>query len=193
VQAAPARSEVLVHPDLGFSMQIKRESGQDVNQCYQCKKCSAGCPVSEIVDIKPAEVIHAVRLGLKDLVLKSEMIWYCASCVTCTTRCPQDVDIARVMEDARVIARREGVAAAIPDVKTFFGTSLLTLKLFGRLYELGLIMMLKVLTKKFTKDMDLGIKMLKKGKLKIFPSFTGARRANKIISSAQKLERRAGR
>ena len=192
MQATAARLEVPVRPDLGFSDHIKRVSGQDVNKCYQCKKCSAGCPVSEIVDIKPAQVIHAVRLGLKDLVLNSDMIWYCASCVTCTTRCPQDVDIARVMEEARVIARREGVPAALPDVKTFYGTSLFTMKWFGRLYEPGLIMMLKMLTRKFMKDMELGMRMLRKRKLKLIPSFAGARRARRVISSAQKLERRAG-
>ena len=192
MQAFAARVEIPVRPSSSFRQQIMRESGQDVNRCYQCKKCSAGCPVSEIVGITPAQIIHAVRLGLKDLVLNSDMIWYCASCVTCTTRCPQDVDIARVMEESRVLARREGVAAALPDVKTFYGTSLTTLKWFGRLYELGLIMMLKLLTRKFTKDMALGIEMLKKGKLKLIPSFSGARRARRVIKAAQRLERRAG-
>lgn len=192
MQAFTASVEIPVRPSSRFRQQIMEESGQDVNACYQCKKCSAGCPVAEIVGITPAQIIHAVRLGLKDLVLNSDMIWYCASCVTCTTRCPQDVDIARVMEESRVIARREGVPAALPDVKTFYGTSLFTLKVFGRLYELGLIMMLKLLTRKFTKDMELGIEMLKKGKLKLIPSFSGARRARRVINAAQKLERRAG-
>jgi heterodisulfide reductase subunit C len=120
------------------------------------------------------------------------MIWYCASCVTCTTRCPHEVDIARVMEAARAIARRERVPAALPRVGIFYGAALVTLGFFGRLYELGLIMLLKLFTRDLTKDMKLGMRMLAKGKLKIVPPLSGMGRAWSILRAARMRERRAG-
>ncbi|MBU2572747.1 MAG: 4Fe-4S dicluster domain-containing protein, partial [Elusimicrobia bacterium] len=85
-----------------FLDDIAKESGQNVNLCFQCKKCTAGCPVADEMDITPTQVIHAIRLGQNDLVLNSKTIWLCASCETCTTRCPQEVDIARVMDACRI-------------------------------------------------------------------------------------------
>jgi len=92
-----------------FMKAVQLDIGENVNLCYQCKKCTAGCPVVHDMDYTPTQIIHAVRLGMKDLVLKSKTIWLCASCETCTTRCPQDIDIAGIMDAARIIAKREKV------------------------------------------------------------------------------------
>ena len=60
-----------------FRELIEKISGQNVNTCYQCLKCSAGCPMADEMDYMPAQIIHAIRLGLEDYVMKSGTIWVC--------------------------------------------------------------------------------------------------------------------
>ena len=173
-----------------FADIIKSLSGLDVNLCFQCAKCASGCPVSYTMDYTPTQLVHAIQLGLTDLVLNSKTIWLCASCQTCTTRCPQDVDLAGVMDAVRSIAQRKKVKAKIPEVPAFYRSSLINISLFGRMYELGLIVMLKLLTRSFTKDIGLGLRMLRKGKLNIFPSFRGALATRRIFSQVKAAEKK---
>ncbi|NNG17314.1 MAG: heterodisulfide reductase subunit C [Gemmatimonadales bacterium] len=182
---------VPTHADLAEA--VLRESGQDVNLCYQCGKCAAGCPVSYAMDYSPFQLIHATRLGLDDLVLNSKTIWLCASCETCTTRCPQDVDIAGVMDTVKTIVLRRRVKPTVPRVAAFYQAALGSIRLHGRLFELGMIVGLKRRTRELFKDTGLGMRMLRKGKLKLFPSFSGARTARKIFDRVRKLENQRAR
>ena len=167
---------------------VLSESGQDVNLCYQCMKCAAGCPISYEMDYKPAELIHAIRLGMDDLVLNSKTMWLCSACETCTTRCPQDVDVAKVMDAVKITARRKGIKPAIPQVASFNKAALSNIKMCGRMYELGMIMGLKMRTFEFFKDAAMGMKMFRKGKLKMIPSLTGAMRTRRIFRRVKKIE-----
>ena len=172
-----------------FADIVKETSGLDINACYQCKKCTSGCPVVYAMDYTPTQLIHAIRLGLKELVLNSTTIWLCASCETCTTRCPQEVDIARVMDTLRIMAIRDGVKPKVTEVVAFNRTGITNLRLFGRMYELGLIGMLKLATGQFAKDMGLGIKMLKKRKLSLLPNFRGASITRRIFAKVKEQEK----
>lgn len=172
-----------------FIKAIQKEGGQNVNLCYQCKKCTAGCPIVEEMDFTPTQIIQAIRLGMKDLVLTSKTIWLCASCQTCTTRCPQEVDIAGIMDAARIIARKERIKPRLKNVPSFNTSVLESIRMFGRLYELGMLSLLKLRTREFTKDLGLGIKMLKKGKLRLLPSFSSILATNKIFTRVKKAER----
>ena len=173
-----------------FVLALSKESRQDVNACFQCRKCAAGCPVAFAMDLTPTQIIHAARLGLENIVLNSRTIWLCASCQTCTTRCPQDVDIARVMDAARIIAVKRGVKPSVKSVRNFFKTAVKNISWFGRMYELGLIMGLKLKSGEFTKDMELGKQMFLKGKIKILPSFKGMRDTRRIYRAVRKKEAR---
>src|SRR3989339_1409448 len=172
-----------------FLGEILKESGQDVNLCYQCGKCTAGCPVAEEMDLGPRKVMHAVRLGLKNMVLDSDTIWYCASCETCSTRCPQDIEIAKIMDAARILAGREGRRSKLPEVPAFHKSFLESVRMFGRVYELGMIGMLKLRTFKFMQDAGLGIRMFLKGKLKLMPGFSGSAGTRRICSKVREMER----
>ena len=174
----------------GFVLALSRESNQDVNACFQCRKCAVGCPIAFAMDLTPTQIIHSARLGLEDNVFNSKTIWLCASCHTCTTRCPQDVDIARVMDAARILAVKRGVQPSVKSVERFLYTSVKNIEWFGRLYELGLIMALKLKSREFTKDMRLGTEMFKKGKIKVIPSFKGMWDARKICRAVKKKESR---
>lgn len=84
-----------------------------VRSCFICRKCSAGCPLTFAMDMLPHHVIRLALLGQEDQVLESETIWVCSACQTCTTRCPNGVDLAGVMDWLKEEAiRRE---KTIPD------------------------------------------------------------------------------
>ena len=172
-----------------FGDTLRSISGLDVNLCFQCAKCASGCPVSYAMDYTPTQIIHAIQLGLTDLVLSSKTIWLCASCQTCTTRCPQDVDLAKVMDALRIMAIRTGVKPMVPEVAAFYRASLFNIRFSGRMYELGLIGMLKLSTGQLTKDLGLGIKMLKKGKLKLLPTFRGSSMTRRIFAKVKEQEK----
>jgi heterodisulfide reductase subunit C len=93
---------------------VQTISGQPVLDCNQCGKCSAGCPVTTVMDMLPSQVIRLVQLGL-DEALEAQAIWVCASCLTCVTRCPKGVDLPRVMEALRQIHLRRGEELLSPD------------------------------------------------------------------------------
>jgi len=87
---------------------VREMSGEDVLACYQCGKCSAGCPVASFMDLLPSQVIRLVQLDSQS-VLECKAIWFCASCFACAARCPKGLDLCRVMEALRTIhLRREG-------------------------------------------------------------------------------------
>jgi heterodisulfide reductase subunit C len=172
-----------------FVRSVLAESDVDTNLCYQCRKCAAGCPVAYAMDLTPTQVIHATRLGQKDLVLRSKTIWLCLSCETCTTRCPQGVDIAKVMDAARITALREGIEPAVPEVAKFHKKAMRSIRRHGRMFELGLLIGLKLggASGPLTKDMGLGMKMMRKGKLKFLPAFGKARPVKRMIKRAKAL------
>jgi heterodisulfide reductase subunit C len=90
-----------------FVRKVEELSGQKLLVCYQCGKCSAGCPQVGQMDILPNQVIRLAQLGQKEDLVGSKTIWVCASCMTCNVRCPKGVKIAEVMEAVRQIVLRK--------------------------------------------------------------------------------------
>jgi heterodisulfide reductase subunit C len=174
-----------------FLAKIIEISGQNVNLCYQCKKCTAGCPVTGIgaMDITPTQVIHAIRLGQVDMVLNSRTIWVCASCETCTTRCPQGIDIAKVIDAARNYAKVLGRVDKEKSVDIFFSTFMNNIAKHGILYELGVVFGIKMKTLELFKDATLGRDMFFKGKLNILPHNTkNAKEIKEMLKKIKELD-----
>ncbi len=90
-----------------FIAKVEELSAQNLLVCYQCGKCSAGCPAVSDMDILPNQIIRYAQLGLKEELLKSKAIWVCASCLTCNSRCPKGINIAEVIEAIRQILLRK--------------------------------------------------------------------------------------
>ena len=90
-----------------FVRKVEELSGQKLLACYQCGKCSAGCPAAPEMDILPNQVIRYAQLGLKDELLSAKSVWVCASCYTCNVRCPKGIKIAEVMEAVRQVLLRK--------------------------------------------------------------------------------------
>ena len=138
-----------------------------INHCYQCKKCTNGCPLAFAMDIMPNQVMRLITLGQKDEILQSKSIWVCASCQTCTTRCPNDIDIAHVMDGMRRLCRAEGFEPAEGTVPKFHDAFLAAVRSRGRMNEVEMILRYKLKTMDLMSDINLGIKMFLKGRLKV--------------------------
>ncbi len=151
-----------------FVHRVEAESKQNVRSCYQCGKCTGGCPVAFAMDVPPRQIMRMLQLGMQDEVLKSSTIWLCASCTTCTTRCPREIDLARVMDVLRGIAREKG-SIGVPEVAVFNDTFLRSVKNNGRLHEVGLIAYYNMRSKHFFHDVLKAPVLFFKGKLKILP------------------------
>ncbi|NLE76247.1 MAG: hypothetical protein GX605_05790, partial [Chloroflexi bacterium] len=168
---------ITVRTDL--AAEVMAECGENPYLCYQCKKCTAGCPVAPYFDLTPNQVMRALQLGLRDEVLNSRTIWLCAACETCTTRCPQGIDIARLMDVLEIKAQQEGIPPKVRPVPMFYQAANRGINWFGRMYELGLMAELYGrmflageldLKQLFRYDVPMGVKMLRVGKLRILPS-----------------------
>lgn len=151
-----------------FALEMKKLSEVDVNDCMQCAKCSAGCPVAFAMDLLPHQIMRLCMIGAEDNVLGTKTIWLCASCQTCTTRCPANIDIAKTMDALRKIARSRGIVAD-KNVETFVQNFLKTVKQHGKVFELGLIMRYNLQSRKPFKDATFGPLLLKKGRVSLRP------------------------
>lgn len=153
-----------------FGTDIMLKSKQNINLCYQCKKCAAGCPVSDIMQYKNYEILRLIQLGHKDSVFQSNSPWVCVSCKSCSARCPNGIDTAKIMDVLKEEILQAKVTVAEQNIVIFHQAFLQTVSLFGRMFELGLIGIYKMRTGMFTQDMVLGMKMMKCNKLHFLPT-----------------------
>ncbi len=164
-----------------------KAEGIDLTNCYQCGKCSAGCPMASAMDYSPRQIIRMLQLGLADQALRSRSIWLCASCETCATRCPRDVDVAKVMDILRIESDRAGVAA-IPHIPIFHKTFLESVENHGRVAETELMMKFNMRSGKLFNNVDLGPKMMQKGKLHVFaPKVDDGGAVKKIFARVREM------
>lgn len=154
--------------DLQFIEKVEEESGQKLSLCYQCGNCTGGCPYTQYFDYPVSQIMRLVQAGQKDTVLNSKSIWLCATCETCTTRCPCEIDVAHIMNTLRIMARREGRVSE-KDVKTFYDSFLDSMKQFGRLFEVGVLLSYNLKSGHFMADADLGPKVMSRGKIHFLP------------------------
>jgi heterodisulfide reductase subunit C len=178
-----------ISPEKGNKKFLRKleEREVDVQACYQCGRCTAGCPVSEFFDLTTMEVVRLASYGMEEQLLQTNTIWLCAACETCASRCPNDIDIAVLMDVLRELALRKGVKPAEPRVPVFHQSFLDSIKHWGRAYEVGLIAGYKMRSGDFLGDMKLGLKMFGKGKLGLLPhSIKGKAEIKKIFSGKGK-------
>lgn len=157
-----------------FARDVEHRCGASVSACFQCHKCSTGCPIGPDMDLLSSQIMRLVQLGQEAEVLESEAIWLCASCEACTTRCPMSIDIAAVMDTLRMMAVER--KADIPDAhgEKFNRSFLGSVRHHGRVYEVGLMTAYKLRTGDLMADVDKVPAMLAKGKLSLLPKRSGS-------------------
>jgi heterodisulfide reductase subunit C len=173
--------------DQAFARRMKEASHADLTRCYQCYVCTSSCPVAYAMDYYPHQMIRMAQLGLKKPLLSCSAIWICAACGTCVARCPNEVDVLKVIDTLRETALQEGVKTKERAIVTMHKTFLSLIAALGRQHEASLILLLKIKTGEFLKDVPLGIKMFLRGKLGIFP------RRIKSVRELKALFARSGR
>ena len=171
--------------DNSLAGKIKKDVGISVARCYQCGKCSAGCPVSLDMDFPPSLLIRKLQTGLpehEEQVLCSKSIWYCLSCEMCIARCPMEVDIPPMMDYLRNESiRLKKVNPAAKNIIKFHKAFLNSIEKTGRLYEMGLIIDYKSRSLNLFQDVALAPVMFAKGKLNILPEIIKNRKNIKQI------------
>ncbi len=91
-----------------FHRKVKELSGEVLSLCDQCGTCAGSCPMVIEMDITPSQMMRLVLLGDEE-VLNTKTIWICASCYSCTARCPRGIDASKVAEALRQIKQRQAV------------------------------------------------------------------------------------
>jgi heterodisulfide reductase subunit C2 len=162
---------------LSLSSTVESLAQTRIVNCYQCGKCTAGCPVAARMDVAPNQLIRMLQLGQTSGALRSRTIWECVSCQTCTARCPKEVDCAAVMDALRELSLAKGMVAPSGELIVAFQQAFLeNIRRNGRLAELGLIAKFKTTVFFRTgrlaflfKDADLAPQMSMRKKLHLLP------------------------
>jgi heterodisulfide reductase subunit C len=192
------QSESAIVPSHAWLAELVKSSGESASICYQCKTCSSGCPVAFAMDLLPHQIIQMIRMGLKDVVLKSSSIWLCVSCESCTTRCPNDIDVAKIIDALRMASIKSGLKLGEKRPSVFHDSVLSSIKRTGRLYELGMIgsyvlrsgdMVSNIKSGSLLEDAKVGWKLFKNGKLKLIPErIKGRKEIKKLFKKLKRGE-----
>jgi heterodisulfide reductase subunit C2 len=179
-------TENALHPGKAGTLAdlVAEHAGELTAHCYQCGKCSAGCPLIEEMDIPPSRVLRMIQLRMPqfdDRVLRSLSIWLCLGCETCFVRCPKEVGLPRIMDILRKESlRRHLVHKKAKEILAFHKAFLKSVKHAGRMHEVGLIIDYKLATKHLMQDVVVAPRMMLLGKLGLL---------TKKIEGASEVER----
>ena len=167
---------------MAFRHEIEALSGQNTNLCFQCSKCSAGCPLVDKMDLKPAQVMHSIRLGHEKIVLNSQAIWLCLGCETCSARCPQQVEPAAAMTAARLLAVKKGVQPSIKEVGIYYRGFVHNMRLNGKIHDASVAGITQLLTGQLMANLPLAWKLFLRGRVKPPPFPLGGGEFRKLYN-----------
>ncbi len=157
------------HPPETLRDHLKAETGIDVRTCYQCGKCSAGCPMAEEMSLRTHEIVRLFGDNRLERLLQDDSIWLCLSCETCSGRCPNACEPAQVIDHLREIAGQQRGALGPRKVRAFHQAFLKQIYAHGRVFELGLVMGYKLRTGAFFSDITVAPGIFTRGKLSLRP------------------------
>jgi heterodisulfide reductase subunit C len=164
----------------GLSGEVLEATGVSALACYQCGKCSAGCPLSSEMDYPPSYLMRMLQTGdpeLEEKILRSFTIWVCLTCEVCYSRCPMSIDIPKMMDFLREKSLKEKKTnPKAKDIIAFHKAFLKSVEKTGRLYEIGVVGDYKTSTFHFMQDITLAPKAFAKGKLHLLPELIKGRK-----------------
>ncbi|TXT58555.1 MAG: CoB--CoM heterodisulfide reductase iron-sulfur subunit D [Promethearchaeota archaeon] len=78
-----------------------------LNICYQCARCSGVCQISKVQYFRPSRIIQKILEGFEEEILKSGILWDCLMCNQCLAHCPENINFADIVRNAKYIMRNE--------------------------------------------------------------------------------------
>jgi heterodisulfide reductase subunit C2 len=169
------------HAGAGILDLVEEIAGVDAALCLQCRRCTNGCPVAAHTGSSPSEILKKLQMGAGSELLDEEMIWLCASCETCYARCPMGINGAAVMDALRSLAEDRNAKKPEGNMPLMNKILLATMRLFGRTYDLGAMMLYKVGTASYFMDTEKVPMILMKRKIALFPALRADRKTVKRI------------
>ena len=158
--------------DSSFLEEVSERSGENLSLCYQCLKCTAGCPTAPHMEFRPNNIIRMIQMGKKQEVMGSSAIWFCVYCQTCGTRCPNEIHIGVLMDTLREMAMEEGVHAKEKNIHLFHEAFIQSVRRGGRAHEVTMLMEYILRSRDMMKGSLIpGVKLFLKGKFPLLPSF----------------------
>jgi heterodisulfide reductase subunit C len=159
--------------EYSLANKIMASTGVSTTRCYQCGKCSAGCPMADEMDYTSSALLRMLQTEESqndEAILQSETIWLCLNCHMCIARCPMQVDIPKIMDFLREKTLQENKQnSKSKNIIRFHKAFNDMIKANGRSYEFGLILDFKARSKKLLQDITVAPKLLSKGKLPLLP------------------------
>lgn len=168
--------------------------GNKVKDCIQCGTCSGSCPSSYWMEKTPRQIFSMIRSGMREEVLRSDTIWICSSCYTCTVRCPKEIKIADVFYAIKRIAMREGKVEKTKAAILSSSFANLVNK-YGRNSEVRLLIsyFLRADFWGWIKQLPIGWKLLSKGRLPLMPKkIKGMKQVRTIINKVKEIHSNGG-
>ena len=137
--------------------EVTERSGQNLRACYQCRRCAAGCPVGDETGVTPDRLVRMVVLGDREEALNNLLVWKCVACYTCGTRCPNNIQTARITETLKQMSKAAHLEPLTPRIADFHSSFMKATEHLGRFNEMEGMGIYEAKT---------AIKELKKGGLK---------------------------
>jgi heterodisulfide reductase subunit C len=147
-----------------LASEVRALTGLNAAKCYQCGKCSAGCPMAAEMKQKPHDILRLVLNDRREQLFADESMWLCLTCETCTERCPNGCDPARIIDGVREVALKS-TCDAPKAISSFHESFLKQIRAYGRLFELGLIINYKLRGGPMFQDALAAPGMMARGKL----------------------------
>ncbi|MGZ5383247.1 MAG: 4Fe-4S dicluster domain-containing protein [Acidimicrobiia bacterium] len=175
-----------------FLEEVDRIPGGDrIRRCIQCGTCSGSCPVSHAMDIQPRELVGLFRAGDLDSIMRSRTIWICASCYSCTVRCPSGIKVTDLIYALKRMAIADGVGGPGKAISPLAKNFVKIVKRTGRNHELELMAryLLRRAPLRIFSMMPMGWKLLRTGRLALWPKkIKGIEGLQKIIAKAETMD-----
>lgn len=127
-----------LEPELSKTLlqEVMDRSGQNLLACYQCRRCAAGCPVGDETGVTPDRLIRMILFNEKDDAFNNLLVWKCVACYTCGTRCPNNIQTARINETLKQMSKEAHIEPLNPKVAALHDAFLTSVSHFGRVNEL---------------------------------------------------------